>query len=101
MMLILCYHHCMNELTISELAEFLDRRPNTIRGWCRDKVLPEALQPHRDDNGWRYWTQDQAEAIKQWIVDEDRRPGKGLSHYKPSPEKIAEHIARTRVAKGI
>lgn len=81
---------------ISELADFLDRRPNTVRGWERDGLLPESCRSTRDDKGWRYWTRAQAEEIKHWIEATDRRPGKGLSHYKPTPEQIASHIAKTR-----
>jgi hypothetical protein len=83
-------------LYISEVAKALDRRQNTIRGWERENVLPKALRSHKDDRGWRYWTPEQVEAIKQWIVDEDRRPGKGFSHYKPTPEQIKKHIENTR-----
>lgn len=86
-------------LRISDLAIFLNRRTDTIRGWERDGVLPKKLMPTRDENKWRSWTQEQAEQIKLWIQTEDRRPGKGLEHYNPTPEQAEAHIEKTRGQK--
>lgn len=61
---------------VSEVAREVGRVPHTIRMW--DKVLPRHLKPTRDARGWRVWTGPQIEGIKQWLIDEDRRPGKGL-----------------------
>lgn len=65
-------------LSISEVAQRLGRVPHTVRVWEYDKRLPEHLLPQRDERGWRWWTEEQVEGIKQWIKDEDIRPGKGL-----------------------
>ncbi len=66
------------KLQIGDVALMLGRVAHTIRGWEREGRLPENLRSHRDERGWRYWTPDQVEGIKQWIIDEDIRPGKGL-----------------------
>jgi hypothetical protein len=89
----------MLRIGIKEAAAYLDREPGTLRKWERDKVLPDELLPARDDQNRRYWTQGQLDTIKQWLVDTDRRPGKGLKHYKPSPEKLAEHLRNQRGRK--
>ena len=65
-------------LYIGDLARELNRVPHTIRVWCYDERLPEDLMPARDENGWRWWTREQAEGIKQWIEDTDFRPGSYL-----------------------
>ena len=65
-------------LQIGDVALMLDRVAHTVRGWEREGRLPEHLQSKRDERGWRYWTPDQVEGIKQWIIDNDIRPGKGL-----------------------
>jgi hypothetical protein len=89
----------MDRLNIGEVAERLDRRPNTVRGWERDGILPPDLIPHRDEKGYRYWTESQVAGLAQWIIDADMRPGKGLAHYKPTPEQAAAHIRKTRASK--
>ena len=89
----------MSQVGIKQAAVFLDREPGTLRKWERDNVLPGNLLPQRDDQNRRYWSQEQLELIKQWLVDTDRRPGKGLKHYKPSPEKLAEHLRNQRGRK--
>jgi DNA-binding transcriptional MerR regulator len=69
-------------LTISEVAQRLDRVPHTVRQWERDKRLPKSLMPLRNENGWRMWREDQVVAMKQWMEDVDLRPGKGLDKIK-------------------
>ena len=64
--------------SIGEAAEALDRVPHTLRIWIYQNRLPEHLLPQRDDRNWRYWTEEQIEGLKQWVVDQDMRPGKGL-----------------------
>jgi len=66
------------QLQIGDVALMLGRVAHTVRGWERDGRLPEELRSKRDDRGWRYWTPEQVEGIKQWIIDNDIRPGKGL-----------------------
>lgn len=89
----------MDTLGITDAAKFLDREPGTLRKWERDGILPDEYLPKRDDQNRRYWSKEQLEAIKQWLVDTDRRPGKGLKHYKPSPEKLKQHLANQRGKK--
>jgi len=69
----------MNKLYIGEVADELDRVPHTIRIWIYQNKLPAELLPHRDERNWRYWTPDQVEGLKKWIVENDMRPGKGLA----------------------
>lgn len=70
----------MNEklYSIGEVAEALNRVPHTIRIWIYGNRLPEYLLPQRDDRNWRWWTEEQLEGLKQWVIDEEMRPGKGL-----------------------
>ena len=81
---------------ISEAAEALDRREHTLRIWEYKAMLPQHLRAHRDERGWRYWTQDQVEEIARWLVEQDIRPGKGLKGYRPTPEQLAEHRQKMR-----
>lgn len=64
--------------SIGEVAEELNRVTHTIRIWEYHKRLPQHLLPSRDERGWRWWTKDQVEALKAWVIEEDLRPGKGL-----------------------
>jgi DNA-binding transcriptional MerR regulator len=70
----------MNEqtYTISEVAEALGRVPHTIRVWGYQNRLPVHLQPSRNKRGWRVWTKSQVEGLKEWIIEADMTPGKGL-----------------------
>lgn len=71
-------------LSIGEVALRVGRVAHTVRGWDRDR-LPAHLKSHRDERGWRYWTEDQVDGIKEWLVENDVRPGKGLrSHLNES-----------------
>lgn len=71
-----------NYLTIGEVAKELGRVSHTLRQWERDNRLPKELLPSRDENGWRIWTRDQVELLKEWIVLADLRPGKSLPYNK-------------------
>lgn len=68
--------------TISQVAKELGRVPHTLRVWGYDNRLPVHLQPYRNGRGWRVWTREQIEGLKEWIITEDLRPGKGLENYK-------------------
>ena len=68
----------------------------TLRKWEKDKVLPKQLRSRRGERGWRYWTPEQIEGIKQWMNETDRRPGIGLPHYSPSPAQTQEVIHKLR-----
>lgn len=85
-----------NFIYIKDSAKFLDRQVGTLRKWDREKTLPDELRPQRDDRDRRYWTQDQLDSIKKWLKETDRRPGKGLKHYHPTPEQVAQHLAHQR-----
>lgn len=89
----------MLRIGITDAATYLDREAGTLRKWERDGVLPTDLLPLRDDQNRRYWSQEQLDKIKQWLVETDRRPGKGLKHYNPTPEKLAEHLRNQRGRK--
>lgn len=62
-------------LQIIDVAHSLGRVPHTVRVWEREGRLPEHLRPERDERGWRYWTEEQVEGIRQWLIDENIRPG--------------------------
>ena len=68
--------------SIGEVAEELDRVSHTIRIWEYHGRLPKHLLPSRDDRGWRQWTKLQVEQLKQWVIDENLTPGKGLPSIK-------------------
>ncbi len=63
-----------------ELEEELDRGRSTIRSWERNEWLPAELLPHRDENGWRYWTRAQVEQIKEWMAG--RNQGRSVSRHR-------------------
>lgn len=63
---------------VSQVAKELDRSPHTVRTWERLKLTPQRLRSVRDERGWRVWTGAQIEGLKDWIVQTDRRPGKGI-----------------------
>lgn len=86
----------MERIYIKELSGLIDRKPATIRAWERDDALPDHLRSSRDERGWRYWTDEKVTQIREWLVDTDRRPGKGLPFYQPDPERIQLHIHRQR-----
>ena len=87
------------KLYITEVADAVNRKPATVRDWERRGVLPKHLQANRADRGWRYWTPEQVDGIKQWMLDVDMRPGKGLPHYKPTPEQIDAGIEKQRLPR--
>ena len=73
-----------NRIYIGECAERLGRKSHTIRVWIYGGRLPEELLPQRDEKNWRYWTEEQIEAMKIWMEESDLRPGKGLvTTHKP------------------
>jgi hypothetical protein len=83
--------------TIRDLVDELDRSETTIRNWCRSGRLPEPLRPARKgDLGWRYWTSEQVEGIREWMVEQRMFPGGGLAHYNPSPAEVEQTIGKLR-----
>jgi len=68
--------------SIGEVADELNRVAHTIRIWEYQGRLPEHLLPLRDERGWRWWSKEQVEQLKEWIIKEDLRPGKGLPSMK-------------------
>ena len=81
---------------IREAAELLHRRMATLRKWEQLGILPTHLLPHRGHRGWRYWTPEQIEGIRQWLRDTDRSAGKGLPHYNPTEDQLDKAIAAMR-----
>jgi hypothetical protein len=84
---------------IRDAAEMLDRRIGTLRKWESTRALPRHLRSQRGKRNWRYWTPEQIEAIKQWIKDTDRRPGRGLSHIdqrNADPDLVQQQIHAMR-----
>ncbi len=80
---------------IRELAETIDRRQGTIRGWERAERLPSNLLPVRDgDQGWRYWTPEQVEGIKEWMLAAKMSPGSGLNLSPEREEAMLETLRR-------
>lgn len=84
---------------IQEVARRVNRRPATVRMWERDGLLPERLMPARNSRGWRTWTDEQVEELVRWAAKE-MIPGKGLPHYKPTPEQVTMHIEHMRSPDG-
>ena len=62
-------------IQIIDAAHSLGRVPHTLRVWEAQGRLPDHLLPHRDERGWRYWTEEQVEGMRQWLIDEEIRPG--------------------------
>lgn len=82
---------------IREAAEILNRQMDTLRRWDR-LYLPKKLRAKREKTGrkWRYWTPAQIKEIALWMERTDRRPGKGLPHWKPSEEEIEGLLEKLR-----
>ena len=64
--------------SISDVADELKRAPHTVRLWEKRPDFPPDLIPARDERGWRWYTAEQVEGLKQWLIDADIRPGKAL-----------------------
>lgn len=79
-----------DRIYIRQASELLDRRIGTLRKWEADGVLPKTLCSRRGKKNWRYWTADQIEGIKAWIVKTNRQPGSGLPHLAKRDIKDAE-----------
>lgn len=59
---------------MAEIEKELDRDRSTIRTWERMGWLPDDLEFHRDEAGWRYWTRAQLEKGREWLAS--RNPGR-------------------------
>lgn len=93
-----------DRIYIGELAKVVDRRVNTVRGWCRAGWLPETLMPKREELangtlGWRYWTSVQVAEIVAWMKKRNLYPGSGLVNFEPDAARIEEMIHRLRARK--
>src|SRR5438309_965319 len=84
------------QIYIREAAELLNRRMGTLRKWEQQKVLPKPLRSHRGTRGWRYWTPEQIEGIKEWIRDTGRFSGNALPHYNPTEKQLDKAIEKMR-----
>jgi hypothetical protein len=67
------------KIYIGEAAEELNRVPHSLRIWMYRGIVPKNLLPSRDERNWRYWTREQIEGLKIWMVESDLRGGKGLT----------------------
>lgn len=85
-----------SKIYIRDAALALNRRPATLREWERSGLLPRHLRSTRSERGWRYWSREQIEQIKAWMVEIDLRPGKGLEHYHPTPAQVQAHLEGQR-----
>jgi hypothetical protein len=86
----------VERIYIREAADLLKRRMATMRKWEQLGILPKHLLPHRGKRGWRYWTPEQIDGIRDWLRETDRRPGKGLPHYNPTEQQLDMAIAAMR-----
>ena len=87
------------QIYIRQAAEQLNRRMATLRKWEQLDILPDELRSHRGHRGWRYWTPDQIEGIRDWLRSTDRRPGKGLPHYNPTESQLDAAIEAMRTGQ--
>jgi hypothetical protein len=65
---------------MDEITSSLKRSRSTVITWERMKWLPEGLEFHRDDGGWRYWTREQLEQARAWM----NRPGRRRAPHSAS-----------------
>lgn len=79
---------------ISEAAERLHRRVDTLRKLDNSGEFPHHLRPKRGYRNWRYWTEDQMTELKKWFAD--RKPGSAIPGYDPDPDRLALHLERMR-----
>lgn len=63
----------LDRVYIGRLSRIINRRPNTIHKWEYDNVLPERLIPARDRYGRRYWSREQVEEMKRWMIERAKR----------------------------
>lgn len=59
---------------MEEIEREIGRHRSTIRTWESRGWLPDGLAFNRDENGWRYWTDEQLVQVKQWMAT--RNPGR-------------------------
>ena len=90
---------------IAALSRIVNRREDTVRGWCRQGRLPASLMPRRDETssgvGWRYWTPEQVQGIREWMVERRMHPGAGLRNWDGSGEEsdaMLDKLRRRQVA---
>lgn len=57
---------------MAEAEQLLERNRSSIRVWEDRGWLPSELMPHRDENGWRYWTRAQIDGIKRWMSERNQ-----------------------------
>lgn len=82
------------DISIGQLSERINRRAATIRMWEHEGLLPEQLRGLRDARGWRWWSAEQVEAIREWSAG--RYPGSSLSWYHPTRDQVDGTIERMR-----
>lgn len=70
--------------TVGELANRVDRKPQTIRGWERRGVIPPAR--YKAKTGMRLYTEKQIEAIVNKVEKFDLTQGKKI------PDEFKEEV---------
>jgi hypothetical protein len=93
---------CGQELiSIGVAAKSVNRSAFTLIRWETSGRLPEHLKPTRNARGYRVFTPEQVEGIRQWMVEERVFPGKALPgvDYNPTPEQQVVHIRRAARAR--
>lgn len=58
---------------MAEITRELERDRSTVITWDNRGWLPAGLEFQRDENGWRYWTREQLERAREWVVSPTRR----------------------------
>jgi len=58
---------------MAEISSELKRDRSTIVTWDTKGWLPDGLEFHRDENGWRYWSREQLEQAREWVNSPTRR----------------------------
>lgn len=81
---------------IREAADILNRRMGTLRKWEQTGVLPKELRPSRGDRGWRFWTREQIEGMKEWIRETQRYSGRALQGYNPTEAELDQALESMR-----
>lgn len=54
----------MNYIRVKDIEKIIDRDRNTILRWEREGKIPH---PQKDSRGWRFYTDEDIERIKEFI----------------------------------
>lgn len=63
-------------IPLKTVAERLGKAEHTVRGWVRDKLLPEELRPERDGGRRKLvWREDQMPGLESFAKEREARRG--------------------------